>query len=174
MKNGNEKDVVKYSRQVYVVFLLLTVVWNASIFFAPLFMELGGAFTKFSLFIYYFFSPVCHQQDSRSFHLFGYKLAVCSRCVSIYLGFLIAVIFYPVKIKLSNTELPSLWFLLIPVLLIAADAFFDMFGLFANSYLSRSITGAITGFVLPFFLIPGFVKLVNDISKSFFNKSKSF
>jgi uncharacterized membrane protein len=172
MKSENETGAVKYFKQVYVVILLLTLLWNASVFLAPLFMELGGAFTKFSLFIYYFFSPVCHQQDVRSFHLFGYKLAVCSRCVSIYLGFLIAVIFYPIKIKLSNIELPPLSYLLIPVLLIAADAFFDMFGLFANSFLSRSVTGAITGFVLPFFLIPGFVKLVNDISKSFFNKSK--
>ncbi|MBN8570153.1 MAG: DUF2085 domain-containing protein [Ignavibacteria bacterium] len=172
MKNENETGAVKYFKQVYVVILLLTLLWNASVFLAPLFMELGGAFTKFSLFIYCFFSPVCHQQDVRSFHLFGYKLAVCSRCVSIYLGFLIAVIFYPIKIKLSNIELPPLSYLLIPVLLIAADAFFDMFGLFANSFLSRSVTGAITGFVLPFFLIPGFVKLVNDISKSFFNKSK--
>lgn len=130
---------------------------------APLFMESGGALAKVSVFIYYFFSPVCHQQDARSFHIFGYKLAVCSRCISIYLGFLIAVILYPIKFKLSNIELPSIWYLLIPVAMIAADAFFDIFGLYANSFLSRSVTGGITGFVLPFFLIPGFVKLFNDV-----------
>lgn len=138
-------------------------------------MELGGGFSKLSMFFYYFFSPVCHQLDDRSFHLFGYKLGVCSRCTSIYLGFLIAVIFYPIKVKLSNTELPSIRFLLIPVILIAADAFFDFFGLFANSFITRSITGAIAGFMLPFFLIPGFVKLVNDIANSFLSKkTKSF
>ncbi len=126
-------------------------------------MEIGGVFAKISVFIYYFFSPVCHQQDARSFHIFGYKFAVCSRCTSIYLGFLIAVIFYPIKIKLSNIELPSIWFLLIPVFMIASDAFLDVFGLYSNSFLSRSVTGGITGFVLPFFLIPGFVKLFNDV-----------
>lgn len=86
--------------------------------------------------------------------------------MSVYLGFLIAVIFYPVKLKLSNTELPSIWFLFIPVFLIAADVFFDTTGFFSNSFLTRSITGAVTGFVLPFFLIPGFVKMVNDIFNS--------
>jgi len=154
------------------VFLIASFIWCAAIIFAPVFMELEGAFTKYSLLIYYFFSPVCHQQDARSFHLFGYKLAVCSRCISIYLGFFIAVIFYPIKFKLSNIELPSIWFLLIPVFLIAFDAFLDMFEIFQNSFLSRSISGGITGFVLPFFLIPGFVKLVNDVSKSFFKKLK--
>ncbi|MBS1494542.1 MAG: DUF2085 domain-containing protein [Bacteroidetes bacterium] len=135
-------------------------------------MEIGGVFAKISVFIYYFFTPICHQQDARSFHLLGYKFAVCSRCTSIYLGFLIAVIFYPVKFKLSNTELPSIWFLIIPVFLIAADALLDVFGLMTNSFLTRSLTGGIAGFMLPFFLIPGFVKLVNDIFNSFYKKIK--
>lgn len=135
-------------------------------------MELGGAFAKISVFIYYFFSPVCHQQDARSFHLFGYKLGVCSRCTAIYLGFFIAVIFYPIKYKLSNTELPTIWFLLIPVFLIALDALLDVFGLLANSFFTRSVTGAVAGFMLPFFLIPGFVKLINDVLNSVFKKSQ--
>ncbi len=166
MKIEKETHNIKYARRVYLTFLFAAILWNAAIFFAPLFMEIGGIFAKVSVFLYYFFSPVCHQQDARSFHLFGYKFAVCSRCMSIYLGFLIAVILYPIKIKLSNTELPSISFLLIPVLLIAADAFFDFFGLFTNTFFTRALTGAIAGFVLPFFLIPGFVKMFNDIFNS--------
>jgi uncharacterized membrane protein len=157
---------IKYTKQVYFIFLASAILWNAAILLAPVFMEIGGVFANISVFIYYFFSPVCHQLDDRSFHIFSYKLGVCSRCTSIYLGFLIAVIFYPIKCKLSNTELPSVWFLLIPVIFIAADAFFDFFGLLANSFFTRSVTGAIAGFMLPFFLIPGFIKLFNDIFNS--------
>jgi len=90
--------------------------------------------------------------------------------MSIYLGFLFAVILYPIKYKLNNIQMPSIWVLLIPVFLIASDALFDLFGIFANSFLTRSITGAIAGFALPFFLIPGFVKLVSDVSKNFLRK----
>jgi uncharacterized membrane protein len=90
--------------------------------------------------------------------------------MSIYLGFLFAVILYPIKYKLNNIQMPSIWVLLIPVFLIASDALFDLFGIFANSFLTRSITGAVAGFSLPFFLIPGFVKLVSDLSKNFLRK----
>lgn len=92
--------------------------------------------------------------------------------MSIYLGFLFAVILYPIKYKLSNVNLPSIWVLLIPVILIGSDALFDSFGIFSNSFLTRSVTGAMAGSVLPFFLIPGFVKLVHDMSGIFSKKTK--
>ncbi|MBS1513916.1 MAG: DUF2085 domain-containing protein [Bacteroidetes bacterium] len=131
---------------------------------------MGGIFSKISVFLYYFFSPVCHQSDARSFHILGYKFAVCSRCMFIYLGFLFAVILYPVKYKLYNIELPSIWLLLIPAVLTGLDVFMDMFGFFSNSFFSRSITGFVIGAVLPFFLIPGFVKMFNEGSL-FFKKN---
>jgi uncharacterized membrane protein len=33
-----------------------------------------------------FFSPVCHQDAARSFWLFGGPVAVCARCLGLYLG----------------------------------------------------------------------------------------
>lgn len=33
-----------------------------------------------------FFSPVCHQDPARSFWLLGAPVAVCARCLGIYLG----------------------------------------------------------------------------------------
>jgi len=133
-------------------------------------MDFGGVFAKISFFIYYFFSPVCHQYDERSFHIFGYKLAVCSRCVSVYLGFLAGVFVYPIKHKLTNTELPSLWHLLIPSVILGLDVFFDVFGFLKNSYWTRSITGVYIGLILPFFLLPGFIKFFSDSANYVSNK----
>jgi len=33
-----------------------------------------------------FFSPVCHQDPARSFWLFGAPVAICARCLGLYLG----------------------------------------------------------------------------------------
>jgi uncharacterized membrane protein len=34
----------------------------------------------------WFFSPVCHQDPARSFWIFGAPIAICARCLGIYLG----------------------------------------------------------------------------------------
>ena len=42
--------------------------------------------------VYYFFSSICHQLPSRSWHIHGGQFAVCIRCTSIYFGFLVGLI----------------------------------------------------------------------------------
>jgi uncharacterized membrane protein len=37
--------------------------------------------------VYSFFSVICHQEPTRSWHLFGESLPVCIRCTSIYFAF---------------------------------------------------------------------------------------
>jgi len=39
------------------------------------------------------FSLVCHQQPERSFYLFGGAVAVCARCLGIYLGAAVGLLF---------------------------------------------------------------------------------
>ena len=39
-----------------------------------------------TLTIFWFFSPICHQDPARSFWIFGAPIAVCARCLGIYLG----------------------------------------------------------------------------------------
>ena len=41
------------------------------------------------------FSPLCHQIPERSFHLHGASLAVCHRCLGIYLGMAGAIGVFP-------------------------------------------------------------------------------
>jgi len=60
-------------------------------------------------------------------------------------------------------KLPSIWILFMFSLFIFLDAFFDILGIVTNSFISRSVTGALIGFVLPFYLIPGTINFANEI-----------
>ncbi|MFA5404372.1 MAG: DUF2085 domain-containing protein [Ignavibacteria bacterium] len=150
-------------KRIYLIFLSITLLWNVFIVFAPILHNSFGILKTISDFSYTFYSVTCHQIDNRSFHIVGEKYAVCSRCLSIYWSFLFSVIIYPFIKGLNNTKLPSLWLLLIPGLLLFLDAVLDLFGIINNTFISRSITGALIGFILPFYLIPGFYNLFNEL-----------
>lgn len=45
--------------------------------------------------LYAFFAPVCHQIPERSFHCFGFPLAVCHRCTGLYTGFTVGLLVLP-------------------------------------------------------------------------------
>src|SRR5215207_10349032 len=45
--------------------------------------------------VYGAFALLCHQIDERSFHLAGFKLAVCARCFGLYAGALAGALAYP-------------------------------------------------------------------------------
>ena len=49
------------------------------------FLSTGG-YSLSVLAIFWFFSPVCHQDPARSFWILGAPVAVCARCLGIYLG----------------------------------------------------------------------------------------
>ena len=46
----------------------------------------AGGYSLSVLAIFWFFSPVCHQDPARSFWIFGAPVAVCARCLGIYVG----------------------------------------------------------------------------------------
>ena len=79
-----------------------------------------------------------------------------------YFGFLLTTIIYPFVRKLSNSELPPLWILFVGVGLVALDAGFDIFEVYKNTFATREITGAILGMILPFFIIPGSIRLFEE------------
>jgi uncharacterized membrane protein len=116
-----------------------------------------------SVFLYKLYSTSCHQSSARSFHLFDEKLGVCSRCTSIYFSFLLAAVVYPFIRKLSSMQLPPLWILLAAGAIMVLDGGLDLLDVWNNTFISREITGAILGFVLPFYIIPGTIKLFNEL-----------
>lgn len=151
-------------KRIYLIFFLITLIWNVLIIIAPVFYDNSGLLKHISDFSYSFFSVTCHQIDNRSFHFLGEKFAVCSRCLSIYWAFLISVIIYPFIKGFNNVKLPSLWILFIPGLIVFLDAAFDFFDVFKNSFLTRSVSGALIGFVLPYYLIPGFYNFFSEMN----------
>ena len=63
-----------------LVAVLLTTSWIALLVTAPVMPGWAGAT------VYGFGSLICHQISERSFHLFGFQLPVCARCLGIYVG----------------------------------------------------------------------------------------
>lgn len=163
MKLENNKAEIKtYQRIVYSVILIVAIVWCAGILAAPLWSGEPGVRGSISDFLYSFYSASCHQLESRSMIISGHILGVCARCTAIYFAFLLAAILFPFIRKLNNFNLPPLWILLSGAGLIALDVFLDAFGIYSNTYLSREITGAILGLILPFYIIPGSIMLINE------------
>lgn len=166
----NHHIEMNLAKKVYFTFLITSFIWIILIILAPVFAGNGGTEGNLSDFIYIFFSSVCHQEDGRSFHISGHILGVCSRCLWVYIGFFIGISLYPLKFKLNNTDSPNLLILISVSFLMFLDVFLDMTGIFINTFFSRSITGFLVGIILPFYLIPGFVKFFYEINSFLRNK----
>lgn len=158
---------MKFSLKIYLIFLSVTFIWSLSLILIPYFESLSGKWADISLFGYTFFSSTCHQIEERSFFLFGNPMPVCSRCSTIYFAFLLSVILYPFIRGIDNKKLPSIWILLIVSLLVFLDAVLDISGILKNTFISRSVSGALIGFLLPFYLIPGTINFANEIHLKF-------
>ncbi|MCL4539184.1 MAG: DUF2085 domain-containing protein [Bacteroidetes bacterium] len=143
----------------YLFLLVLAVIYDVMFTVPPLLLHFGIN----ADILYKFFRPVCDQMDSRSFHLFGYKLAVCSRCASIYYGATLGIVLYPFFKPLKDVEIPNLLFLAIPLAALVADFSLDYIDIGHNTFLSRSVTGGVFGISLAFFVVPVWVSLFREL-----------
>lgn len=144
-------------RRAFVLLLTAAALWCALIAAAPVFSAPPGGF------LYRFFSPVCHQDDARSLHIFGLQLAVCARCTAIYFGFLAGVILssflavgrrYPPKV---------LWIVAAgPMLLDVASG---MLGIHDSSLVTRLVTGGLFGTVSALILTPILLEAIGEIDR---------
>ena len=149
-------------RTTYAVILVGALAWCVTIV-APTFLG-NSSFAWLSEFIYRFFNPICHQLPERSFHLMGEKLAVCSRCSSIYFAFLIGVIVYPFAVSsLRFSTAPSRRVLLAALLPMIIDVGLDFLGIHDSSILTRTLTGVLFGITIPFFVVPSAIEGVQQI-----------
>jgi len=152
-------DIKRYQKVIYIIILAVSLLWCGAILIAPFWHDSPGIQGTISEYTYSFFSKSCHQIDDRSLHLGQYKLGMCSRCTFIYFAFLLGVITYPFIRKLNNFDLPPLYFLAIGAGLVAVDAGLNLFDVVQSSFVSREITGAILGIILPFYIIPGTIRV---------------
>jgi uncharacterized membrane protein len=148
---------------VFWLTCLGTLVWISAIFLAPELRARGAGAA--SSFLYACFSPICHQIPERSFHLHGFPLAVCSRCLGIYAGFLAGLAFYPIGRGFSRISLPRGRLFLLLSLPIGADFAGSLLGLWESSNPIRFATGLVWGVILPYYFVTGVAELVLSRSR---------
>lgn len=143
-----------------------TLLWCAGILLAPIFSP-----SIVSHVLYTVYSTVCHQFNSRSFHLHGEPLAVCIRCSAIYGGFLAALLvvrFSAVVRKQRHGSLfiltmrSILWISIIPI---AIDGLLSFTHFYEPTTISRLITGGLFGVGLALVLHVPLTELIHSTLK---------
>ena len=113
----------------------------------------GGHFFLSAL-VYTAFSPICHQMPERSFELLGFPWAVCHRCSGIYLGVLLAAVFYTaIPHRLTAHDMRRHWVVAAAAPLVI-DVGLTAAGVWDNVPLSRLSTGFLFGAMLSSLLVP--------------------
>jgi uncharacterized membrane protein len=163
MKKGPNTVLV-----IWFLVLLGGFMWNAALFAAPL---LRHEAPVVSALIYAAFSPVCHQLPERSLYIHGFPLAVCSRCLGIYLGFSVGTILYPFLRRFSRPFLPATSIFVLVSLPIGLDTAGNFLGLWACPTGLRLAASLIWGWVLPFYLITGLYEVRQLLGGKFRLKS---
>ena len=156
------------SRRTYAVILVGSAIWCGTIILAPF---LAASSSPLSGFVYQFFHPICHQLPERSFYLWGEKLAVCSRCSSIYFGFLFVAVLYPFIRSVSNPIVPHRNWLLLTLLPMLIDVSLEFFNLHNSTFVTRTITGAVFGGIVPFYVLPAAIEALQQLCSKRFSSS---
>jgi uncharacterized membrane protein len=123
--------------------------------------------------VYRAFTFVCHQMDERSFHLAGFKLAVCARCFGLYVGALAGALLYPLVRPLTRRDLPARGWILAAALPTSVDFALGFFGLWENTHASRFLTASLLGVVVAFYFVPGAVDLALTSRQYLFGRNRN-
>ena len=110
----------------------------------------GGLFYQSTPWIFQWqhqtFYSLCHQIADRSFWINGQPMAVCSRCIGIYSGFLFGWLLLPVLSLINSMRLTYIKKIVVFVLLFnLIDAVGNFFGLWHNTLISRTVLGGTLG-----------------------------
>jgi uncharacterized membrane protein len=134
----------------------LSTLWTAGLLAAP--VAHAGGCDETAILTRLFFSPICHQDVTRSFLLWNWPMSVCHRCTGIYLSFTIVVSVFPWLRRLRlfhSLSLRRLAILLLPLLL---DYILDVAGVWRNSPSSRFVSGLVAGTGLALFTLPAWME----------------
>ncbi len=115
---------------------LLPLAFVAAVVAAPYFLTHGFPAIGFAL--YRGFAIVCHQRPERSFWIFGGTVAVCSRCLGIYLGAAAGLLF-------RTSRRIALRLLIAAAALNLLDGATELAGLHGNWLVVRFVLGLAMG-----------------------------
>ncbi|MDH7488420.1 MAG: DUF2085 domain-containing protein [Anaerolineae bacterium] len=113
--------------------------------------------------IFVAYRVACHQRPERSFFLFGHQMAYCQRDTATYTAVVLAGIAYAL-LRPRVKPLP-LWGAALLVLPLAVDGTSQFFGLWASTWVSRVITGALFGIALVWLVYPRIDEGLAEIRK---------
>lgn len=157
------QNLKKRAWKVWSVGFAVVFFWVFLILLAPI--AEANDLTGVSNPVYGFFSYICHQIPSRSFHLESHAFAVCSRCFGVYFGLLFGFVVYPLFRSVNETEpLPRIW-LFAAMIPIGIDWLLGILGIWENTHLSRFITGLILGAACAVYIIPALVEIFELLSR---------
>ena len=145
------------ARWLYWFVALIALLWLGLLLLAPWLMATGRILP--ALVWYRVFALVCHQQPERSFSWWNFPLPVCMRCTSIYVGFAAGWLF-----SLRLPALPRRW-LFVALTPLAIDWILGVTGLWANTPTSRTLTGALAGGALAWWLCYQRHSIVADLQQ---------
>lgn len=135
-----------------------SLIWILLIGLAPYLRSMESGWNKL---IYAIFAPTCHQIDSRCLTIFGHPMAVCARCLGIYLGFLFGAILFPWWNRRQKTlALPQARTFVCLTIPIGLDTIGNLLTLWSTPSILRLGLGWVWGMLLPFYLIPGLVDVL--------------
>jgi uncharacterized membrane protein len=144
-------------RPAYAVALLGTLAWIAAIFLAPYLRSRSSGAASF---LYAIFAPVCHQIPGRCFHFRGFPLAVCGRCLGIYVGFFGGLTVYPFVRGFTKLALPSVRLFVLLSLPAGIDFAGGLVGAWTSPIWVRFGTGLVWGVLLPYYFLTGVCELL--------------
>jgi uncharacterized membrane protein len=145
------------------VLIAAAAVWCGLIVATPIMASGEGVFRTAAAALYVFFSAICHQWDSHSFHLFGEKFPVCIRCSGIYFGFLLGIVLYPRLGKGLEHRFGPRRLLFAAIAGMAIDVMLSVLGISESTVVTRLVTGAAFGILTAFVLTPVLHALIDSI-----------
>jgi uncharacterized membrane protein len=128
--------------------------WLALTVFAPLLpVPLAGV-------AYLLGSLVCHQLPDRSFHIGASQLPVCARCLGIYAGVAVSMVFWVLSSRVPGSTVPGSRALLIAgAIPTAATVALEWLGMWEPSNVARVFAGLPLGAVVAFVVTGAVAKL---------------
>ncbi|MGH2567065.1 MAG: DUF2085 domain-containing protein [Bacteroidota bacterium] len=155
------------SRRLYLALLVLVALWCGSILAAPFLHNFSDQTTPLASLLYKFFARLCHQLDERSFHLAGEQWAVCIRCSSIYFGFLVGLVLFPLVGRFPARTVPASWWLIGASLPMFLDVLLSVAGVHSSTDATRLVTGSLLGVALPFYILPPLFESFNTVYRRY-------
>lgn len=147
------------------ILIVSVSLWCAGIILAPIMTWVYPSAETLTNVLYQFYGVVCHQFDSRSFHIHHQPFAVCIRCTAIYGGFLLALIAIRYSSRVRETKLDPIIVLICSSTPMVLDVLISYASLYEISTPSRLISGALFGIGLALLLHRSLTEIISSLIK---------